>query len=311
MKGPRKEYLETSREFLSKANHLEKSFAPIYSALATNYLFQLEYGFSDNPELIEVAKKLCFKALEIDKNNLRARYILAILYMKENRKIDAWKELKEIYKKNPKNPVINGAIGTLYQYSGILDKAIEKYEKVRKVNPLDTLASLNIARIYIFKGDYSKAEKEIKKILKESENQYAFSYLGIALSYQGKFEEAEKLLKNAIEKYPYDKGILLSLAMVYSREGKFEKAEEILKEIEQLSSSDPDRAYRIASCYSLINDKDSALKWLRISIDNGNENYSLLKNDPYLENLRKDNEFQKILKEIEKRWKIYKKEFTL
>ena len=311
MKEPKKEYLETSRELLSKANHLDKSFAPIYSALATNYLFQLEYGFSDNPELIELAKKLCFKALEIDKNNLRARSILAILYMRENRKIDAWKELKEVYKKNPKNPVINGAIGTLYQYSGILDKAIEKYEKARKVNPLDILTSFNIARISIFKGDYSKAEKEIKKILKESENQYAISYLGIALSYQGKLEEAEKLLKNAIEKYPYDKGILLSLATIYSREGKFEKAEEILKEIEQSSTSDPDRAYRIASCYSLINDKASALKWLRISIDNGNENYTLLKNDPYLENLRKDSEFQKILKDIEKRWKNYKKEFTL
>lgn len=309
MKDPRKEYLETSRDFLLKAYDLERSFSSIYSALASNYLFQLEYGFLDNPEIIELAKKMCFKALEIDKNDLRARSILAALYIKENRKIDAWGELKEIYKKNQKNSLINGSIGTLYQYSGILDKAIEKYKKARKANPLDTITSLNIARIYIFKGKYSKAERELRKILEKSENQYAISYLGLALSYQGKLEEAKKLLKNAFEKYSNDKGILSALATVYSREGRFDKADEILKKIESSLSNDPDGAYRVATCYSLRNDRDSALNWLMVSIKNGNENYPLFKNDPYLENLRKDSKFRGILKEIEVKWKIYKKEF--
>lgn len=311
MKDPKKEYLEISRNFLLKANALERSFSSIYSALASNYLFQFEYGFLDNPEIIELAKKMCFKALEIDKNDLRARSILAALYIKENRKVDAWRELKEIYRKNKKNSLTNGSIGTLYQYSGILDKAIEKYKKAKKANPLDTITSLNIARIYIFKGEYSKAEKGLRKILEKSENQYAISYLGLALLYQGKLEEAKKLLKNAFEKYPNDKGILSVLATVYSREGRFDKADEILKRMEPSLSNDPDGAYRVAICYSLRNDRDSALNWLMVSIKNGNENYPLFKNDPYLENLRKNSKFRGILKEIKVKWKIYRKEFTL
>ncbi len=311
MKDPKKEYLEISRNLLLKANDLDRSFSSIYSALASNYFFQIEYGFSGNPQIIELAKEMCFKALEIDKNDLRARLILAFLCMRENKKIESWRKLKEIYSFNPKNSVINGALGTLYQYSGILDKAIEKYEKARKANPLQTITSLNIARIHIFKGEYSKAEKELRKILERSENQYAISYLGLALSYQGKLEEAKKLLENALEKYPEDKVILLSLATVYSKKGRFDKADEILKKIEPSISNDPDRAYRVATCYSLKNDIDSALKWLMVSIKNGNENYPLFKNDPYLENLRKDAKFQGILKEMEGRWKIYKKKFTL
>ena len=311
MKEPKKEYLDTSKEFLLKAISLDGNYSPLYSALASNYLLQLEYGFSDNLEIIETAKKFCLKALEIDKNDLRARSVLAFLYIKENKKLDAWRELREIYRKNPKNPIINGAIGTLYQYSGILDQALEKYEKIRKINPLDTVASLNIARIYIFKGEYSKAEKELRNTLRESESPYAISYLGITLSYQGKLEEAIKILENAKNNYPEDKGIPLSLSIVYSREGRYKEAEEILNNIEPFQFSDPDRAYKIATCYSLMNEKDLALKWLRTSIKNGNENYLLFKNDPYLENLRKDIEFQKILEEIEKRWKIYRKKFNL
>lgn len=311
LRDPKKEYLELSKEFLIKASDLDKNFAPVYSALASNALFQLEYGFSSDPELMEFAKKMCLKAIEIDKEDVRAHAILAILYMKENRKFEAYKELSELYKKNPKNPVIIGALGSLYQYSGLLEKAIDKYKRVIKTNHLDLISSINIGRIYMHEGKFSKAEMELRKVLRDSENPYALSYLALAISYSGKLKEAEKLLSKAIQKYPEEIGILLSLAAIYSREKKFEKAEEIMKKIEPLALDDADRAYKFATCYALKNDKASAIKWLKISIKNGNENYVLLSKDPYLKNLRREREFEEIMRELEGKWKRYKKEFTL
>ncbi len=311
IKEPRKEYLDLLREFLLKAIDSEKNFSPIYSALASNTLFQLEYGISTDRRLLEFAKSMCFKALEIDKNDTRARSILAALYIKENRKMEAYREVSEIYRMNPQNLIVNGTLGSLYQYSGLLDKALEKYKKVKKENPLDLVTSINIARIYIYQGKFSKAEKELRKILQSSENSFALSYMGIALSYSGKLEEAEKLLQNSIQKYSNERGLLLSLATVYSRERKFDKADEILKNAEPFFFNDPDRAYRVATCYALKEDKYSTLKWLRASINLGNENYALFKNDPYLENLRGDKDFKELMKEMESRWKRYKKKFTL
>lgn len=311
LKDPKKEYLDLSRELLLKASEVEKNFSPIYSGLAANALLQLEYGFSNDPDLIETAKKNCFKALEIDKEDLRARTILSFLYLRENKKIEAYKELLEIYNKNPKNLIVNGTIGTLYQNAGLLDKAIKKYKKVKKINPIDRVASINIGRIYIYQGKFLKAEKELRGILKESENPYALSYLSLALCYSGKLKEAENLLKDSVRKYPEDTGILISLATLYSLEKKVEKANEILKKIEPYSLNDPDRAYRIATCYSLKNDKESAIKWLKIAIKNGNENCVLFKNDPFLDNLRECGEFENLMRELEKKFKIYKKEFIL
>ncbi len=311
MKEPKKEYLDISRDFLLKAIDFERNFSPIYSALATNAVFRLEYGISTDPGLLVFAKSMCFKALEIDRNDTRARSLLSVLYMKENRKIEAYKELEKIYKMNPHNLMINGAIGSLYQYSGLLDKALEKYKKVKKENPIDSVTSINIARIYIYQGKFSKAEKELRKTLKKSENSFSLSYLGILLSYSGRFEEAERLLQKGIQKYPDEKGLLLSLATVYLREGKIDEADKILRKEEKYFLNDADKAYRVATCYALKDDKESALKWLRTSINLGNENYILFKNDPYLENIKEDKDFKELMKEIERRWKRYKKEFTL
>lgn len=311
LKDPKKEYLELSKEFLLRANDLDKKFAPVYSALASNALFQLEYGFSNDPELIEFAKKMCLKALEIEKEDTRARAILAILYMKENKKLEAYKELSELYKKNPKNPVVIGALGSLYQYSGLLEKAIDKYKRVKKSNPLDLISSINIGRVYMYEGKFSKAEKELSKVMKKSDHPYAFYFLSLNLSYMGRIDDAEVILKKAIEKYPNEKDLKIPLAIVYMKRNKLEKDEEVIKELEEQAKRDADKAYQLSIYYSLKNDKASAIKWLKISIKNGNENYVLFSKDPYLKILRGEREFEEMMREIEKKWKIYKKEFTL
>ncbi len=311
LKDPKKEYIEISDSSLLKALDLEQGFAPIYAGLAANALFKLEYGIENDLSLLEFSRKMCEKSLQLDKKQSRARSILAVLYKKENKKEKAYKELKEIFIKNPQNLMATGALGSLYQYSGLLDRALEKYKRLKKSYPMYAITSINMGRIYLHQQKLSKAEKEFRNIVRESEHPYATSYLGLTLLYRGKNAEAEKVLEKAIEKHPEAKFIKLPLAMVYLKENKLQKAEEAIKSVIETAKSDEDLSYRVATYYALKNDKASALKWLKIAVQNGNENYILFKNDPYLKNLKGDKEFKDLMKEVKNKWEKYKKEFTL
>jgi hypothetical protein len=58
---------------------------------------------------------------------------------------------------------------------------------------------------------------------------------------------------------------------------------------------DPEALYKIAQAYAVLGDKQSALRVLRCSIDNGFFPYSYFKADPLLANLHGDDRFVRLL----------------
>jgi hypothetical protein len=53
----------------------------------------------------------------------------------------------------------------------------------------------------------------------------------------------------------------------------------------------------------MMGEKEQALDWLGNSVERGNFNYPFLnENDPFLENLREDTRFKKIIKRVKTEW---------
>ena len=65
-------------------------------------------------------------------------------------------------------------------------------------------------------------------------------------------------------------------------------------------------AYRLASLYALLDEKQSALGWLRRAVELGYHNYPWYVRDKNLDKVRSDPGFQNILTEVRTRWDSYK-----
>ena len=63
----------------------------------------------------------------------------------------------------------------------------------------------------------------------------------------------------------------------------------------------------IADCYALIEEKEQAMKWIERAVDWGLINYPFLsKTDPFLENIRGEERFKKLMVRVKNEWENYK-----
>lgn len=65
-------------------------------------------------------------------------------------------------------------------------------------------------------------------------------------------------------------------------------------------------SFQVAEALALKGDKEESLGWLKNSINRGNFNYPFINEyDPFLENLRKEESFKKLMQRIEREWKNF------
>jgi len=195
---------------------------------------------------------------------------------------------------NPKNSEAYNNKGLCLKKMGDFEGALENYKLALKINPnfLDVynnignlyyelksfkdaekiwsdglkVSSNNIvllrnlgALLFEKKGENSLAKKKFEKILALSpEKPFALNYLGMIYKSEGKFDEAERYFKNAIEVDPYYSEAYYNLSYLK----KFNKQNYFLRKLEKLYSSkqvaEEDKVY---ICFSLAKAFDDLEKY--------------------------------------------------
>ncbi len=62
----------------------------------------------------------------------------------------------------------------------------------------------------------------------------------------------------------------------------------------------------LSECYSLLEEKEEALDWLENAANLGFINYPFLsKVDPYLENLRGEDRFKRLMEKVKNEWEHF------
>lgn len=89
---------------------------------------------------------------------------------------------------------------------------------------------------------------------------------------------------------------LTALGNAYTQRGDYKKGLEIDLHLSRLRQDDSTVHYNLACSYSLLGELDMAFSTLKKAIDLGYDDFEHLRRDPDLENLKKDERFQHILK---------------
>lgn len=104
----------------------------------------------------------------------------------------------------------------------------------------------NLARVYAHQGQYSLAERISRQIVGESNDSIGLSgsmeSLALALGKQGKYDEAEDLVRQALEErrrvsgeeHPQTLHLLHTLGFLLSEQGKYKQAEDVQREVLRL-----------------------------------------------------------------------------
>jgi hypothetical protein len=72
---------------------------------------------------------------------------------------------------------------------------------------------------------------------------------------------------------------------------------------------DSEAIYKLAQAYAALGDKDSALRMLRLSIENGFFAYPYFASDPLLDRLRQEREFETLMQKARERHDAFQQAF--
>lgn len=204
--------------------------------------------------------------LEVDPDNLDARYLMAVAKLKAGDRQEAFNNIEYILLHNgkdfdvkavamiknlPSQESVNLAYqvfsdlsanypdnGQLYFVMALLDAQTQKVRpaqvnvsKALAIEPKWTKALLLQAQLYIAQGKLAEATSVLQQIDDQEESVQIKEQLVQLLMQQGRFAEAKATLQDLIKSYPENKELQFKLALVYLQTGEERKARAILQDL--------------------------------------------------------------------------------
>jgi serine/threonine-protein kinase len=185
-------------KFYNKAIDIDQEFALSYTGLANVNISLGFFGLRPPKDVFPKAKSLCKRAIEIDKNLASAHWSLSTVSLYYDWD---WAGADKGYKKaielNPGDAFSYWRYANYLGFMGRFDEALREIKKALNLDPLSPLFNSDIGVIYGFCRRYDEAMKWYHKSLEiDPHYGFAFHLMGITLTVQGKYKEAEKNIRS-------------------------------------------------------------------------------------------------------------------
>ena len=192
-------------KMFEKAIELDPEYALAYSWLGLTHLHRWTHGWNRDPKVRDLAFDLAQKALDLDDSLSEPHRIMGDIYLYKKQHEKAIAERKRSVSLNPNNADAIAGLGEAFIYNGQLEEGITLIEKAIRLNP--------------------------------HHHAYYFFVLGSAFALQGRFDEAEELLKRTLIRNPDFFYAHILLAIIYIETGSLNQAS---TEIEEALKKNPD-----------------------------------------------------------------------
>lgn len=291
-------------EMLKKSIELDPNYAPVYDQLGDRIHRLAQWGLHD-PEETKRAENYYLKALSLNGELLSALGNLAMLYVETARIEKAVEITRQMIEINPNNASAHFSLGYIYRYAGMLNESVLEMEKAVALDPKNP-EFRSIVLTYQRIGEYEKA-LETSKIYKESA--YTLGMQGHTLFQQGKQKQAVEYFDRVIAMEPDGLMALTATGMKAFIEGNIEAGLDAARKFEQYNIEDAEAWFFIAGLYGLLGDKEGCIRTLQRAVDGGYFNYPFMLTDSFLDSVRDDPEFQRILEMAKAKHEAFKKRF--
>jgi adenylate cyclase len=263
-----KRSVERAIQLFEKAIELDPRYAAAYAACSSAY-GQRYWLFARDPKDRDRAQELSFKALMYD-NNLAEAYT---------------------------------AMGLSYFIGGKFEEASASSRKAIELDPDDFIAHWTLGRIHFTSGEFDQAYTLYRRVI-ELKPEFLSAYVDLKMTCQrlGRQQETDLLLNKLAERAPThllqnpdDARARILYATALAELGRREDALRECSQALELTRDDPLMLYNCTCLYSRLGDPQRALQALRQAIGLGYENFAWLKQDPDMNPLRDNPEFQALV----------------
>ncbi|MDX1429463.1 MAG: tetratricopeptide repeat protein, partial [Rhodothermales bacterium] len=284
---------EAQAEF-ERAIAIDPEFAHTYYRLADIFFRQLEVG---------AAEKSLETAIRIEPSNWLYFNSLGQLYHKTGKASEAAEMFSKVVELRPSNPWGYNNVGAAYHKAGDLASAEEWYMRVAEVNPRATRAVAqayrNIGGIRYTLDDFVEAVNWYERsIAIDSTSLEGWDHLGNARHMIGDqvgarlaWNHVRRIAESNLAFNPQDGLSMEYLAEYHAKTGEFEIALEFVRKLEQLDLKQFTAPLTAATVYELTGDRERALEYVRIALQNGWSAASV-EATIWLDDLRSDHRFQ-------------------
>jgi tetratricopeptide (TPR) repeat protein len=335
--------------------------SPMINAEAYEYFewgnfHEKEYFNDSREEDFEAAVKMYEKAIEIEPEYALAFWGLGNVYESRYNKTEESEErdddrmianYKRAYEIDPNLAETNLGIGWVSFYQNDFDRAYQYYRRALEISPNNASINFNTGSFFYSVGLPDQAKKFYAKAIDLDPLRGdipSYRLMAKCELYTGKFEEAEKHLKKALELEPSDFRVNLQYASLLIVMKRFNEALRVIERIEEITPDTPmtrhfrawihaakgEREQALAlmegiipysspaiSIYSLLGMRDEAIKNIKVGIDEGFDrhktylySYPELISNPYFDNLRDDPRFMEIVKQEKEKYKEKLRKYT-
>lgn len=245
--------------YFEQAIQIDQDYALAYAGLAQAYGVKLSF-FGGPEELGDRAIENADRALALDPVQAQAKAALGLAYFLKRMSPEAVEACKRAIELNPADAFAWWISGRLSYRLNQYEEAIERFKKTVELVPDFYTAYTDLAQAYENLGRHQEAQEMRRRTI-----QACRSYLKTDSS----------------EARAY---IFMATASAWL--GERDSAIEAGRKAEQLSPNDPVMMYNLACLYSLLNEADRSVEWLRKSVQHGRRDFEWMKRDPALNNIR-------------------------
>jgi TolB-like protein/tetratricopeptide (TPR) repeat protein len=256
---------EYAIQLFEKAIELDPRYGAAYAGCSCAY-GQMYQWFSREESYRDRAQEFSFKALMYDSNLPEAYTAMGLSYFIWGKFEEAAASVRKAIELDPDDFVAHWTLGRIHFSTGELEQAIPHFQRVIELQPAFYVAYSDYGQTLLGLGRKADADECARKVLdlmpnyllQNPDDSRARMFYAVTLCDVGDREGAIREGASAIEASPGDSVMLYNAACLYARLGETRRAVDTLRQ----------------------------------AIEAGVRNFAWMKNDPDLDSLRDDPEFQ-------------------
>jgi tetratricopeptide (TPR) repeat protein len=280
----------------------------LYAAMGTAYFFYIDAGIKPGTDYLQKIEECTQRIFNLNPESSHGYFLSGAVHFLKRNLQQAVRDLKKSLERNPNNPDCLNQLVRIYSSCGKNEAARKLLDKTLEIDPFNAIAFSLPGYLQLLKGDFDRAKESYYKMYRmDPESPIFGSFYTWALFIAGRNDEAievidglEKAASNSI--YTHF-GLLIKFAVL----GQKERALEVITpEMESVAKVVEYQSRAMTQAYALLGEKEKALNWLENTIECGFINYPFLSDiDPFLENIRGEERFKKLMERVKHEWENF------
>jgi len=301
--------LDTALAYLQTAIDIMGDNADLYSAMALLYYQYTNIGFRQE-DYLEQAEEYINKALALEPDLSSALVGLGTLAFYRDyprNHYDCFEYYTKALKANPNEIGALGGMELIFMLTGKFPAGFTYVERMERQDPLNPRRYVMRGFHYLYECQFGQALEQFKLLYQTDSTspiaQTAYSWL---LACNGKRDEALAVVDHMGSATSRNALTIITLLLKYALLKDKESALRMMTpEFKRTCKRDLEWSYWVANKLSLAGAKKEAMDWLENAIKRGFINYPFMQCDPFLNNIRGEERFKKLMEKAKYEWEHF------